>query len=147
MPFELTDVEYARLMALQKEFISVPRLPMEGEKRSYAVRSLDEKENFLLTTERKIVFELSKSKLNQTYAREPIFRVEFNGPPHQNPDGTIISRSHVHIYRAGYGMSWAYPLDTFDPALFKHPNNYNILFEDFCSYCNITNLESIQGVI
>lgn len=147
MSIELTDSEYLRLIEIPKEFLFTPLLPTEIEKKSYAVRSKDGKENFLLTAERNIIFELSKSKINSSYSREPIFRVEYNCRPHMNPDGTIIGRNHVHVYKAGYGMGWAYPLETFDAILFKKPADFNMLFLDFCSYCHIGNIQFIQGVI
>ena len=147
MSLELTDAEFKKLIAMPKAFVSLPQLPTTTDKKAYAVRSIDEKESFILTAERNYVFELSKSKLNTSYSREPIFRVEFNSRPHRNPDGTLIGRNHVHIYREGYGMTWAYPLESFDKTLFKYPQDFNILFSDFCSYCNIGNLQFIQGVI
>lgn len=30
---------------------------------------------------------------------------------HKNPDGTILTGSHIHLDIAGYGMRWALPLD------------------------------------
>lgn len=147
MSIELTDNEYLRLISMPKEFQSVPILPVEVEKKSYTVRSKDGKETFLLTAERNVIFELSKSKLNSSYSREPIFRVEYNCRPHLNPDGAIIGRNHVHVYKSGYGMSWAYPLETFDPVLFKQPADFNVFFFDFCSYCHIDNIQLVQGVI
>gem|GEM_PF-6148825 len=44
-------------------------------------------------------------------------------------------------------MTWAYPLEDFNENLFKSPQDFNILFSDFCAYCNITNLQFIQGVM
>ena len=144
---ELSNEEYNRLMLLPKEFVSIPKLPRMVDKKSYTIKSVDDNETFLLTVERNIICELSKSKLNNSYYKVPIFRVEYNAPPHRNPDGTLIGRNHVHIYRNGYGMSWAYPLETFSDFLFKCPNNFNELFHDFCNYCNIKNLQLVQEVI
>lgn len=144
---ELSDEEYSRLMLLPKEFTSIPRLPRPIDKKCYTIKSIDGNEVFLLTVERNIIFELSKSKLNTSYYKVPIFRVEYNGPPHRNPNGVAIGRNHVHIYRSGFGMSWAYPLETFSDFLFKHPDNFNELFQDFCNYCHIKNLQLVQGVI
>ena len=147
MSIDLTDSEIKRLLGMPKVFDSVPQLPTMLDKKSYTIRSIDSKETFLLTAERNIVFELSKSKLNTSYSREPIFRVEYNSRPHMNPDGARIGRNHVHIYKEGYGMTWAYPLESFDKVLFRYPHDFNMLFGDFCKYCNIQNLQLIQGVI
>lgn len=39
-----------------------------------------------------------------------LLRVDLEGPDHDNPDGTVVECPHIHIYKEGYGLSWAYPL-------------------------------------
>ena len=65
-----------------------------------------------------------------------------------NPDGTKISANHIHIFKEGYGLSWAYELSQFNDILFKSPNDFNQMFYDFCKYCNVSlDDTSIQGVM
>lgn len=143
----LTDTEFARLLSVKKTFDSFQSLPSEVDSKSYTLKSIDGNETFTLNIQRNFVCELAKSKLNTSYSRIPIVRVEFNGRPHQNPDGQVIGRSHIHIYREGFGMSWAYDLEGFSNDLFKAPEDFNQLFVDFCTYCNIISDRDIQGVI
>ena len=147
MPLILTQNEYDRLMQLRKTFDSCIKLPMDDEKVSYTLHALDSSETFLLNIERKRIFEIRRSKLNTSFSKEPILRVEVDGRPHINPDGERIGRNHIHIYKQGYGLSWAYPLETFSDELFKDATNFNILFSDFCKYSNIEFKEVYQGVL
>lgn len=79
----------------------------------------------------------------QDRARQVIIlmRLDLDGPPHRNPDGTEIPCPHLHRYREGYGDKWADPApvgrytDTFD--LFS-------TFEAFMQHCNITDPPNIQ---
>jgi hypothetical protein len=38
-----------------------------------------------------------------------------NAPYHPNPDGTEIrNQPHMHIYREGYGLEWALPVNWYN---------------------------------
>jgi hypothetical protein len=38
-------------------------------------------------------------------------------PYHPNPDGTELRDTpHMHVYREGYGLRWAEPIDWYDAA-------------------------------
>jgi len=77
------------------------------------------------------------SKLRyQTRGRKVIVlvRLDINGSPHTNPDGTRLDGTHLHVYREGYEDRWAYPIDT---SIFRDVYNIQQSFEDFCRYCNI----------
>lgn len=150
--FGITEKEFKKLMSLQKCFLTDPSLPSDNDKKIYAVQSIDGKENFSVHVERKNTIEIRKSKLQNGYQKIPLVRVEFDCPPHRNPDGSQVGRNHIHIYREGYGLSWALDLDGFDPNYFKDPSNYLSLFDDFCKYCKIdinagNPYSSIQGVM
>lgn len=47
-------------------------------------------------------------------------RVDIDSPPHRNPDGTMTSRNHIHIYRETDhdtgNLPWAYDLATIMPV-------------------------------
>lgn len=137
MEVVLTDAMFEQLLTMKKVFEQAVVLPTSRESKTYNIKSDDGTEHFTLNVSRGQVFELVKSKLNTSYRKIPIVRVEFNARPHLNPDGTKTGRDHIHIYKEGYGMSWAYDLSTFDEKYFHDPANFNSLFVDFCSYCNI----------
>lgn len=63
----------------------------------------------------------------------PLVRLDLDGPPHKNPDDTVITYPHIHIYREGYGTKWAYAL----PKEFDGCKNIIDFLDKFCQYCNI----------
>jgi len=73
-----------------------------------------------------------------------LVRLDVDGAPHTNPDGELLSGTHLHLFREGYDDRWAYPVD---------PNNFNLLsdpgstFQDFCGFCKIEAPPPVQGVI
>lgn len=70
-----------------------------------------------------------------------LVRLEVDGPPHTNPDGNLITGTHVHLYREGFDDKWAYPLDV---GQFPNPNDIARTFEDFCRYCRVAPIPSFQ---
>ena len=77
-----------------------------------------------------------------------LLRLDIDTKPHRNPDGKKINGTHLHVYREGYGDSWAYELN--DPALHELWPKFafsTLLQEDlinkfysFAKLCNFTNL-------
>lgn len=63
-----------------------------------------------------------------------LVRLDIDGAPHTNPDGTKLNGSHLHIYRERYEDKWAVSLPHDD---FRNSSNIRQTFEDFCRYCNI----------
>ena len=70
-----------------------------------------------------------------------LVRLDFNGPPHRNPDGTDILCPHLHIYREGYGDKWAIALPK---AKFSNETDPWVMLQDFMNYCNIEEKPNIQ---
>ncbi|PJM76797.1 DUF6978 family protein [Bifidobacterium felsineum] len=44
-----------------------------------------------------------------------LMRLCVNGAPHTNPDGTVTSGTHLHVYREGYDARTADPVDIESP--------------------------------
>lgn len=65
-----------------------------------------------------------------------LVRLDINGGPHKNPDGTISPSSHIHIYSNAYDKKdgYAYPIDIND-----FPNIENLYYASisFFDYTNI----------
>ena len=150
----MTDLEFKRLMQLQKIFVkSSIILPNNGENSIYDLKSKETQDKFYLDVDRRGRIELSRFKLQTRYVvtKLPLVRIDIDSPPHLNPDGTKTSRNHIHIYREvdndTGNLPWAYSLEEFEQIKF---NRNNIVFMDifssFCEYCNIS-MENIQGVI
>lgn len=75
-------------------------------------------------------------------------RLDIDGRPHTNPEGTAVGRSHLHVYREGFEERWAIPL-----AEAKAPDGGLIfpdtaerarLFKAFCAFCHIQDAPAYQ---
>ena len=131
----LTQIEADALISMRKRFIKpvTVTLPPSSDQ-THELIGDDGRECFLLDLWRGTI-RLSKLKY-QTRGRKVIVlvRLDINGSPHTNPDGTRLDGTHLHIYREGYEDRWAYPIDT---NIFRNIYNIQQCFEDFCRYCNI----------
>lgn len=107
----LTQAEADALIAMDKVRIDSKQwsYPSGGEQLSVPLTSLDRRETFALDITRSRI-KLTKST-HQSRARQAIvlLRLDIDGPPHRNPDGTEIPCPHLHVYREGYGAKWAVP--------------------------------------
>ncbi len=150
----MTDTEFQYLMKLKKKFVvNNSRLPKNGENALFDLISTEANEKFILDVDRRGRIELSKFKLQNRYAstKLPLVRVDIDSPPHINPDGEILSRNHIHIFREiendTGNLPWAYNLETFADMNFVTKNiKFMDVFMAFCEYCNI-NVENVQGVM
>lgn len=135
----ITDEEYQRLMKLRKFFDTTVQLPRVDQQKRYLLHTADGSEEFQMNIERKNVvdFCVIRSKFNKSYQKQSIFRLEVNGRPHTNPvDYEYVGRNHIHIYKQGYGLRYAYDLENYKEH-FTDPENISLLFKDICVYCNI----------
>lgn len=146
-----TNEEFNNLMKLDKHILlNSLILPGMNEEICIPVGAINSKETFSLDICRKNTIVLSRKKLQERLIpnNDLMIRLEIDGRPHINPDGKKLSRNHMHIFKEGYGMSWAYELNEIDAILFKNTNDFTTIFFDFCKYCNISiNGSNIQGVI
>jgi hypothetical protein len=142
----LTQAEADYLRELEKRFASDAPLIL-GVYPTKIIRDListDGREKFLLD-----FYQGSLSLKKYTFQERaraivPLVRLDIGKTlRHPNPDGKIIKGSHIHIYREGYDIKFAFPLDEF-PFRFRDPNSIITTFEDFARYCNITKFPVIQ---
>jgi len=131
----LTQTEADTLIAMRKIFVNpvIVSIPT-GSDLTHELIGDDKREPFLLDLWRGTI-RLSKLKL-QTHGRKVIVlvRLDVDGAPHTNPDGTKLFGTHLHIYRESYEDRWAIPLPLDE---FSNPTNIRQSFQDFCRYCNI----------
>lgn len=143
----LTDSEFRELLDMIKYFKEKSiKLPANGEKVQFRLESKEMHENFYLDVNRSGIIELSKFTLQNRFIVIPLLRLDIDSAPHLNPDGSKASRNHLHIYKEGYGDTWAYDLDDtlgFDWSNCKYFEDY---FYAFCKRCNIVAPET-QSVI
>lgn len=151
---DMTNADFEKLMALTKIFVKDNiELPRNGEFETYDLVSSESRDKFYLDIDRRGRIELSKFKLQNRYAvtKQPLVRVDIDSPPHRNPDGTMTSRNHIHIYREmdndTGNLPWAYDLETIMPVKLNWDSlDFMSILSNFCEYCNIC-MDNVQGVI
>lgn len=129
-----TNEEFNNLMKLDKHILlNSLILPGMNEEICIPVGAINSKETFSLDICRKNTIVLSRKKLQERLIpnNDLMIRLEIDGRPHINPDGKKLSRNHMHIFKEGYGMSWAYELNEIDAILFKNSNDFTTIFFDF----------------
>ncbi|MGA2878787.1 MAG: hypothetical protein ABSG13_07540 [Bryobacteraceae bacterium] len=140
---EITQAEADALIEMEKRFVDdkIWTFPAAGERIALALTSVDNRENFMLDVTRAEI-KLSKATY-QNRARQAIvlMRLDIDGPPHRNPDGTEIPCPHLHIYREGFGDKWAVPA-----PLDRYTNTLDLFFtcESFMQHCNIAGPSKMQ---
>ena len=115
--------------------------PMPTQQEVIEVQSDDmNRDKFLFYINRKGQYNLKKctylSRYNNTYN---LLRIDINGPPHDNPDGTTVECPHIHIYKEGYNLSWAYPLNS---VIKTNPKDLIQVLIDFLKYNNVKNTKN-----
>jgi hypothetical protein len=139
----MTQAEADVLLAAPKRFLGSELIKLPpGISMSRELEALELRERFLLDVWRGTI-RLSKYRY-QTRARVAtiLARLDVAGAPHTNPDGTLIGPTHLHLYREGFEDRWAFEID---PAVFTEPQEIVTTFLDFCSFCNVTDVPTVQG--
>ena len=140
---EITQTEADALIEMEKRFVDSTDwiFPAAGERIALELTSVDRRENFMLDVTRAQI-KLTKATY-QNRARQAIIlmRLDLDGPPHRNPDGTEIPCPHLHTYREGFGDKWAVaaPPD-------RYPDTQDLFStcEAFIRHCNITGPARMQ---
>ena len=139
----LTQTEGDALIAMRKTFVQPLTISMPpGADQTHELIGDDKREQFLLDLWRGML-RLSKRKY-QTRGRKVVVlvRLDIDGAPHTNPDGTKLGGAHIHLYREGYEDKWAYEIN---PGEFRNPSDPQNALDDFFRYCNIQNAAPFQG--
>jgi len=108
----IAQAEADALMAMEKIRADeeIYEYPGFGGKIIIPLVSRDYRVDFLLDIERNRI-NLLKGKLqNRVHSAIILLKLDFGGSPHRNPDDQEIPKTHLHIYREGYGDKWAYPV-------------------------------------
>lgn len=105
------------------------------------LQSTDGRERFILDVSRGKI-EVKKATYQSRYHKVIILnRLDILGPPHTNPDGSIVDCPHIHIYREGYGDKWAHPM----PEVFSISDDLLQILDEFMSYNNIISPPIFSG--
>jgi hypothetical protein len=152
----LTQEEANSLLFSPKVFVEQSPLefsltePMDYER---ALRSMDRREEFLITVERGVRNRLRLKY--QTRARKIIIlaRLDYRGRRHRNPPespykpGQWLSGTHLHLFREGFDDRIAYDLpDVPKLANMSADDDINAL-EQFLRFCAVASWPEIQTSI
>ncbi|HUT14305.1 MAG TPA: hypothetical protein VMY42_27715 [Thermoguttaceae bacterium] len=140
----LTQERADELMGLPKQCAdrSPIEFPLAGEALLLELRSEDGRESFLLDVNRKGRIKLKKCTYQERYAVvEILLRLDLNGPPHENPDGSEIPTPHLHVYREGFADKWAQSV----PPKFSNTDDLVGTLGDFLRYCGVQEIPEIQS--
>ena len=117
------------------------QFPIAGTSIQFEAKSQDGRDAFAFDVNRKGRIKLSKCTYQERYAVvETLVRLDVEGPPHENPDGTEVPCPHLHIYREGCGVKWAYPV----PSDFTNTTDLVRTLQDFLRYCKVEDIPPIQ---
>ncbi len=111
------------------------RFSVPGQKLFIELASVDGREKFYLDLYRgkRNVFKVSlQNRVRQTVS---LRRLDVNGRKHTNPNGQVVPTPHLHVYREGFGASWAEPAPL---DIFSNLNDVWTTLQDFMRYCNIS---------
>ena len=67
-------------------------------------------------------------------------RLDINGSPHRNPDGTRLGGSHLHVYKEDFDDTYALAL----PERFARCKSAHEYLDEFMDWCNVTVKPKIQ---
>lgn len=140
---EITQVEADALIEMEKRFVDDKDwiFPPPGERIALALTSLDKRENFMLDVTRAQIKLTKATYQNRVRQAIVLIRLDLDGPPHRNPDGTEIDCPHLHTYREGFGDKWAVPAPEYR---YKNVQDLFSTCEAFLQHCNITGPSKMQ---
>jgi hypothetical protein len=139
----IPQAEAEDLIDMEKLYTGKPQrsYPGPGENLQMKCESLDGAEMFHLDVYRGRIA-LTKATHNmRVRTAVPLLRLDLNAAPHRNPDGEKVGRTHLHVYREGYGDAWAYEVPQQE---FGDLTDLMRTLTDFMTYCNITQQPSIN---
>jgi hypothetical protein len=135
---EITQVEADALIAMEKHRVNDKtwRFSAPGESLAIPLISPNKRETFVLDVSRSRIKITKATFQNRTRQAIVLMRIDLDGPPHRNPDGSEIPCPHLHTYREGYGDKWAIPA-----PVDRYPNTLDLYstFEAFMAHRNVTN--------
>jgi hypothetical protein len=140
---EIAQAEADSLIEMEKRFVDDKDwiFPAAGGRIALALASLDNRENFMLDVTRAQIKLTKATYENRVRQAIVLMRLDLDGPPHRNPDGSEILCPHLHIYREGFGDKWAItaPVERYTNTLDLYST-----CEAFLQHCHITGPSRMQ---
>lgn len=140
---DIPQEEADELIDMEKQYTGPDAVdyPGPGENLQMKCQSLDEAERFHLDVYRGRIALKKVSHNLRVRTAVPLLRLDLNAAPHRNPDGEKIGRTHLHVYREGYGDAWAHEVPE-EP--FEDLDDLVRTLQDFMTYSNITQQPTIS---
>lgn len=139
----LTQTEGDALLAMEKISTATEAmdLPDFGGTLDLTFHSRNGPEEFIVNFTRHTI---NLSKRNHHMRAKKVVglaRLDLDGPPHRNPDGEEIGARHLHLYREGFGLKWAFDIP--DDKFTNLDDTFQTL-QDFLSFCNVVQMPDIR---
>ncbi len=139
---QLSQAEADELIALHKvgrgryDFVKTDKLRVP-------LQSVDGRETFTLDLWRSGRIVLKRTHQLRGRRSIGLVRLDLAGPPHKNspPGEERVPCPHLHIYREGFGLQWAFPVD---PADFRDLKDPVATLADFLGFCQVVDPPDIQ---
>lgn len=76
-----------------------------------------------------------------------LVRLDLGNQRHVNPDGTVITSDHIHIYKDGYDEKFAYTLDSDEfKNLFPNPKDRCSLLKAYLEFIKVISVPQITEI-
>lgn len=128
----ISDEQSQAFINILKHIIDEP-IDFDFSKKVIQIRDQNEREEYMMDI---IPNRAKPNKISTTLRVRKnvlLLRLDVNGPPHRNPDDTEVPCPHLHIYKQGYDLKWAYPV----PPIFGDCSSLVNYLDSFCQYSNI----------
>ncbi|MDO5845395.1 MAG: hypothetical protein Q4Q04_00580 [Methanocorpusculum sp.] len=133
---DFSQAEADRLIGIEKVRATdeIFVYPSAGKKLEIPLTSTDCRDEFILSVvPGKIEIITTRNQL-RTKNNTVLLRLDTGTKPHKNPDGQVLQCPHMHVFKEGYGIRYAWPLDT---AVFTNCDDPFQTLQNFMTYCNI----------
>lgn len=103
-------IKVLKIFQKQHRYIQIPNSKQSLQLDLQSTESQHDK--FIIDVNRKGQYNLKKCTFQTRYKKTTqLLRIDIEGPAHQNPDGNDVPCPHIHIYKEGYQLKWAYPIN------------------------------------
>lgn len=115
-------------------------LPDAGRSLQRELQAIDTQDRFWLDVYRGRRLSV-KCTYQERFGVVALVRLDLGSRPHTNPDGALLTGSHIHTYREGYEDKWAEPI----PAdLFTSIGDLETTLREFLDHCNVEYVPATQ---
>ena len=116
--------------------------PRPGEHKKIDLISSDGKYSFIVDVNRKgYINFLKKCTYQGRYQKDvTLLRLDIDGPENTNPDGCILPRTQLHIYREGFGDRFAIAV----PPEIKNTDDLIETLIEFLEYFSVSNTNKLE---